>query len=92
MLSLPLAQQNSDWSNYVSDKYRKQNNGHSFGVFGHFKKDNDLLGIVQNSDLIGNGAISTYRYISPNVEIMNSMFFTYDKLKRKEVLYVQYKM
>ena len=36
---------------------------------------------VQNSDLIGNGAISTYRYISPNVEIMNSMFFTYDNLE-----------
>ena len=81
MLSSPLVQQNSYWSSYVSDKYKKKNNGHSFGIFGHFRQDNDLLGIFQNSDLIGNGAISTYRYISPHVEIMNSMFFTYDRLE-----------
>ena len=77
IFNLPLTKQNSYWSNYLSDKHKEQNNGHSFGGFGHLMKGNDLFAIYQNSDLIGNGALSMYRYNSPHVEIMNSMYFTY---------------
>ena len=37
--------------------------------------------IYNRSDLIGNGLITQYKFIIPNIEIMNSMFFTYDSLE-----------
>ena len=66
------------WLTYGINKNISQKEGHSFGAFIHLKNQNNLEGIIQKSDYIDNGLLSAYRYTSPHIEIMNTMFFTDD--------------
>jgi len=68
----------NNWLSYGLNKDIKWKNGHSFGAFIHLKNENKLRGVIQKSDLIGNGVLSAYRYTSPHIEIMNTMFLTDD--------------
>ena len=69
------------WTKYSSDKQLFIDKTHHFGLYLNFKNKSKLESIYNKSDLIGNGLVTHYTFKIPNIEIMNSMFFTYDSLE-----------
>ncbi len=67
------------WSNYKIRKNIRYGNAHHFGIFFNAINNSSLNLIQEKSDLIGNGLLTNYRFLLSNLEITNSMFFTYDK-------------
>ena len=70
-----------DSTKYKNNKKFVEKNNHHFGIFLNYKNKSKLNSIYNRSDLIGNGLITNYKFNVPHVEIMNSMFFTYDSLE-----------
>lgn len=72
---------NSDWQGYLTQKNVIHKKERHLGAFIHYKNNFKQNSIYQKSDLIGNGLLTNYRHKHPNVEIVNSMFFTHDSLE-----------
>ncbi len=69
------------WMQYINKKKLFSDKTHHFGLYFNIKNKLKLKSIYNQSDLIGNGLITNYKFTIPNIEIMNSMFFTYDSLE-----------
>ena len=69
------------WIQYSKNKKSFFEENHHFGVYLNYKNKSKLKSIYNQSDLIGNGLVTNYIFTIPNIEIMNSMFFTYDSLE-----------
>ena len=69
------------WTKYSGNKKLFFDKNHHFGLYLNIKNKSKLKSIYNRSDLIGNGLITHYRFTIPNIEIMNSMFFTNDSLE-----------
>ena len=69
------------WTKYSNNKKLDSEKNHHFGLYLNIKNKSKLKSIYNRTDLIGNGLTTHYKFSIPNVEIMNSMFFTYDSLE-----------
>ena len=73
----------NSWMKYSDNKKLSFNKNHHFGIYLNSNNKSKLKSIYNRTDLIGNGLMTQYKFIIPNIEIMNSMFFTYDSLEAK---------
>jgi len=71
------------WMKYSDNKKLLFDKNHHFGIYFNINNKSKLKSIYNRTDLIGNGLMTQYKFIIPNIEIMNSMFFTYDSLEAK---------
>ena len=71
----------NSWMKYSDNKKLSFNKNHHFGIYLNSNNKSKLKSIYNRTDLIGNGLMTQYKFIISNIEIMNSMFFTYDSLE-----------
>ena len=71
------------WQQYNKKKQIKYKNVHHFGLFLNIKNNSNSHIIHERPDLLGNGFLTNYAFSISNLEIMNSMFFTYDMNEAK---------
>tara|TARA_Y100000590_G_scaffold469374_1_gene656615 strand:+ start:302 stop:1717 length:1416 start_codon:yes stop_codon:yes gene_type:complete len=76
-----IADSTNRWKQYNDSKKLLFDKTHHFGLFLNVKNKSKLKSIFNRADLIGNGLITNYKFAISNIEIMNSMFFTYDSLE-----------
>ena len=67
------------WLDYKKRKNPQNNELHHFGLFIKLSSNSKTILPQEKLDLIGNGLLTNYKFSIPNLEIVNSMFFTNDR-------------